>query len=138
MENIILYGLVFDTNKGIAKFYNPTNNIWVDALGRNISYSNNGPSTLRPKFSTNSNEGFEYYDTTLKKKILWNGTVWVNIDGSPLNLKKSGTTQERPSKVEIGFIYEDTTLNKLILWEGTKWVNLDGTDLNEQGAENHP
>ncbi len=30
-------------------------------------------------------EGYEYYDTTLKKKILWNGTAWVNIDGSALS-----------------------------------------------------
>lgn len=29
-------------------------------------------------------EGFEYYDTTLKKKVLWNGTDWVNVDGTPL------------------------------------------------------
>lgn len=26
----------------------------------------------------------QYYDTTLKKYILWNGTSWVNIDGTPL------------------------------------------------------
>ena len=25
-----------------------------------------------------------YYDSTLKKKILWNGTTWVNMDGSTL------------------------------------------------------
>ena len=31
-----------------------------------------------------ANEGFEYYDTTLKKKVLWNGTAWVNMDGSSL------------------------------------------------------
>ena len=29
-------------------------------------------------------EGYEYYDTTLKKKILWNSTAWVNIDGTEL------------------------------------------------------
>lgn len=29
-------------------------------------------------------EGYEYYDTTLKKKILWNGTAWVNLDGTEL------------------------------------------------------
>ena len=31
-----------------------------------------------------ANAGFEYYDSTLKKKILWNGTTWVNMDGSTL------------------------------------------------------
>lgn len=54
---------------------------------------------------------------------------------------KRGSTQERPTDVEIGFIYKDTTLNKLIVWDGDAWVNMDGTVLaastsNEQGAEN--
>ena len=89
----------------------------------------NGPTDARPSL-TSQNEGFEYYDTTLNKKILWNGTTWVNLDGSSLDIKKSGTTAERPSNVEIGFIYKDTTLNKLILWEGSKWVNLDGSELS--------
>ena len=31
------------------------------------------------------NEGYEYYDSTLKKKILWNGTAWVNMDGINLD-----------------------------------------------------
>ena len=30
-------------------------------------------------------ESFEYYDSTLKKKILWNGAAWVNIDGTELS-----------------------------------------------------
>lgn len=79
---------------------------------------------------TDAFKGLEYYDTTLNKKILWNGTTWVNLDGSSLDVKKNGTTEERPSNVEIGFIYKDTTLNKLILWEGSKWVNLDGSELS--------
>lgn len=87
-----------------------------------------GSTDERPSL-TSDNAGFVYYDTTLKKKILWNGTDWVNLDGSLLDVKKSGTTEERPANVEIGFIYKDTTLNKLILWEGTKWINLDGTEL---------
>ncbi len=28
--------------------------------------------------------GAEYYDTTLKKKIIWNGTKWTNVDGTSL------------------------------------------------------
>ena len=43
-----------------------------------------GNTLNRPNLTIN-NEGFEYYDTTLKKKILWNGTNWVNIDGSTLS-----------------------------------------------------
>lgn len=100
---------------------------YLDALG-NIAKIAKGNTSQRPSLNE-KNEGFEYYDTNLKKKILWSGIAWVNLDGSPLNLKKSGTTDERPTNVEIGFIYKDTTLNKLTLWEGTKWVNLDGTEL---------
>lgn len=80
---------------------------------------------------TNFVEGQVIYDPDLKKMKLFNGTEWVNIDGTPLNINNSGTTTNRPTNVQIGFIYKDTTLNKLILWEGTKWVNLDGTELTQ-------
>ena len=40
-----------------------------------------GTTEQRP---TAINAGFEYYDSTLKKKILWNGTAWVNMDGTAL------------------------------------------------------
>ena len=101
---------------------------WVDAQN-NTPNLKSGATENRPTLKP-SDKGFEYYDTTLKKKILWNGTAWVNLDGSSLDIKKSGTTAERPSNVEIGFVYKDTTLNKLVLWEGSKWVNLDGSELS--------
>lgn len=41
-------------------------------------------TSKRPSLKSND-EGFEYYDTILKKKILWNGTAWVNIDGTELS-----------------------------------------------------
>lgn len=47
-------------------------------------FSHKGPTANRPAVDISIN-GFEYYDTTLKKKILWNGTSWVNMDGTPLN-----------------------------------------------------
>ena len=47
-------------------------------MGENIS---KGTTVQRPHDVI---EGFEYYDTTLKKKILWNGTAWVNLDGTEL------------------------------------------------------
>ena len=40
-----------------------------------------GQSQYKPELNTND-EGFEYYDASLKKKILWNGTEWTNMDGS--------------------------------------------------------
>lgn len=42
-----------------------------------------GDTKSRPVLSADD-EGYEYYDTTLKKKILWNGTAWVNVDGTQL------------------------------------------------------
>jgi hypothetical protein len=36
----------------------------------------------------------EYYDSTLKKKILWNGTAWTNLDGTSLD----GASTETPAE----------------------------------------
>ena len=43
-----------------------------------------GLTSERPSLQS-TDEGFEYYDSTLKKKILWNGVAWVNIDGTELS-----------------------------------------------------
>ena len=43
-----------------------------------------GNTNNRPNLDDNS-AGFGYYDTTLNKKILWNGTTWVNMDGTNLD-----------------------------------------------------
>lgn len=72
---------------GITIYYKG-NDIWVDALGRVVDNNNypiiiKGTTIQRPTL-TSTNDGFEYYDTTLKKKILWNGTAWVNLDGTEL------------------------------------------------------
>lgn len=49
-----------------------------------IETSKIGNTNNRPNLDANS-IGFDYYDTDLKKKILWNGTAWVNIDGTELS-----------------------------------------------------
>lgn len=61
----------------------PTKPSFVDALGFRANLAHRGTTEQRPT-PTASDEGFEYYDSTLKKKILWNGTKWVNIDGTEL------------------------------------------------------
>ena len=43
-----------------------------------------GTTNKRPSYLDTTDDGFEYYDTTLKKKILWNGTEWTNLDGTAL------------------------------------------------------
>lgn len=52
--------------------------------GEYILKNNKGTTSQRPALQPTSN-GFEYYDTTLKKKILWNGTEWTNMDGTALD-----------------------------------------------------
>ena len=42
-----------------------------------------GTTAQRPTLAT-IDEGFEYCDSTLKKKILWIGTAWKNLDGTDL------------------------------------------------------
>ena len=44
-----------------------------------------GNTNNRPDLDDN-NAGFDYYDINLKKKILWNGTAWVNLDGTSLDI----------------------------------------------------
>lgn len=64
-------------------YFKPVKPNFVDALGFNGSLRHRGTTEQRPT-PTAKDEGFEYYDSTLKKKILWNGTKWVNIDGTEL------------------------------------------------------
>ena len=44
---------------------------------------NNYPTASRPPL-TEAGAGTVIYDSTLKKCILWNGTDWVNLDGTSL------------------------------------------------------
>lgn len=69
----VLIGINNQLNRYKLKYYPYRKNL---KLG-------NGQSQYKPKLNTND-EGFEYYDSTLKKKVLWNGTAWVNMDGSSL------------------------------------------------------
>lgn len=69
---------------GIVIYYKG-NNVWVDSLGRivdnNYPIVTKGTTAERP---TDIQIGFQYYDTTLKKYIVWNGTNWTNMDGTAL------------------------------------------------------
>lgn len=89
-----------------------------------------GDTSSRPTNLLATDEGFLYYDTSLKKSIRWDGASWIDSNGNPADAKKQGISTERPSNVQIGYIYKDTTLNKLIIWDGAAWVNLDGTQLS--------
>lgn len=88
------------------------------------NYLKKGSTEKRPTLKSN-NKGFVYFDTTLNKNITWNGLKWIDENGNPADAKKQGTTEERPSNVQIGYIYKDTSLGKLIIWNGSAWVNMD-------------
>lgn len=62
--------------------WNGTN--WINVDGYSNDYLRKGTTINRPSLKA-EDEGFEYYDTTLKKKILWNGTAWVNLDGTQIS-----------------------------------------------------
>lgn len=72
-------------------FYSPYQNkicMWtgsklIDAFGYESSKKKKGTSADRPSIDE-TQSGFQYYDTTLKKYIVWNGTEWTNMDGSSL------------------------------------------------------
>lgn len=44
-----------------------------------------GDMTSRPSFTADTHIGFQYFDTDLGKYICWNGTAWVNLDGTALS-----------------------------------------------------
>lgn len=72
-QNITPQDITFDMNNcsGFSKQKN------IERFNQQITLLHNGDEDV-------VYEGFEYYDTTLKKKLLWNGTEWVNVDGSSL------------------------------------------------------
>ena len=88
-----------------------------------------GTTAQRP---TNKIDGFQYYDTDLKRVITWNGSAWVDVYGETANIKRKGTTAERQTAAYAGAgsTYFDTDLGKMIVSNGTAWVNMDGSALS--------
>lgn len=60
-----------------------TSPIKTDYYGEIYNIKRSGTTEERPDLNS-TNEGFTFYDSTLKKMILWNGTTWVNMDGTEL------------------------------------------------------
>jgi hypothetical protein len=69
-----------------------------------------GPTANRPG---NPPTGFLYYDTTIGREFVWNGTTWQDISPpiSPVSIPVGyGTTAQRPASPPNGYLYFDTTL----------------------------
>ena len=72
---------IYQFRGSLLQFNNET--LWIELIENNIEIKRRGTTEERPTL-LNSDEGFEYYDSTLKKKILWNGIKWTNMDGTAL------------------------------------------------------
>lgn len=114
----------FKVTVDLRMFPNPMNATIIQ------NYITKGDTNSRPKLQKICS-GFQYYDTTLKKYIVWNGTEWVYNNGYSADYITKGMTSERPTltNADDGFEYYDTILMKKILWNGIAWVNVDGTAL---------
>lgn len=74
----------FITKKQLSGVCMCENAIFENNITASDYFIKSGTTEIRPTGLDSSDEGFEYYDTTLKKKILWNGAAWVNLDGTAL------------------------------------------------------
>lgn len=80
-----------ESNAGNVIFNKKTNSIniydgekYINPNGFDANFNNKGYTVNRPVIEKGTNLGFQYYDTNLKKYIVWNGTEWTNMDGTSL------------------------------------------------------
>lgn len=71
-ENIVV------TPKNIYRYMNGAVREMMDERRKS------GTTAQRPTLAA-GDAGFVYYDTTLTKAIIWNGSAWVNMDGTALS-----------------------------------------------------
>lgn len=57
---------------------------WEQGLTSTIWKNYRGLTSERPILKVDD-DGYPFYDRVLKKYIVWDGTEWVNFDGTPLN-----------------------------------------------------
>jgi hypothetical protein len=69
--------LTFDNQRHLLKY-------GYDNKWNYVSILLSGTTSERPSADLNMPVGLQYYDTTLGKLILWNGTTWINVDGTAL------------------------------------------------------
>lgn len=79
--NDITFIIYFTKNKCLGSFFHE----YSGELKYEVDTSGiiKGGTSDRPGL-TSDNAGYEYYDIDLRKKILWNGVAWVNLDGTAL------------------------------------------------------
>ena len=78
------YIYIKTTYAGYTFFYSyPYDIRWIEDDGAVAGVERSGTTANRPS-STDIYTGFQYWDTDLGKMIAWNGSAWVNLDGTAL------------------------------------------------------
>ena len=64
-----------------------------------------------------------------RKPIWYDGEQWINADGEKMNIRRIGTSAQRPTPDYAPFTYFDTSLTppRPIFWNGESWVDATGT-----------
>lgn len=72
----------YSNQREYIRSWNSYTNKWSE--WKELVTINSGTTEQRPKLGDGGRAGFIYFDTILNKCIVWNGTSWINLDGSPL------------------------------------------------------
>ena len=54
------------------------------------------------------------------------GDALLGVDGELYNIRKTGTTSQRPTPANTGFKYMDTSLRRPLWWDGEAYMESDG------------
>lgn len=92
LQNEPIGSMFFRTDLHKPIFNDKERGYYVDSDGNRFDLPREGTSNNRP---SNVNFGFIYKDTTLGKLIIWDGTSWVNMDGTKL---AASTSNEQGAK----------------------------------------
>lgn len=135
-----------------ATVLNPNGIIYIaegnDAIDMPEGYSLLTPTSIFHKGTTTeantvksklvaSDIGFEFFDTTLNKLVVFNGTNWIDGNGEVANIKHNGTFAQVPTPTNVGFQYFCTSgasvdggttekTNIVIYYTGNGWVDANG------------
>lgn len=127
-----------------GSFYNGTvigsNKVYLDLDGisptQNWSVFEGNFANYGTSYPTNPHIGQTFFNTNLKKILVWDGNRWINST-TPEEIHK-GTSAERPTDLtseDEGYMYYDTTLHKPIFWNGEQWIDANGnTPANKRGT----
>lgn len=122
--------IFFNTNTQKPVFCNGVD--WLDVDGIKTGIPRKGVSNNRPNmeyvYIQEGKNGFQYYDTTIRKSLRWVDNEWFEYDAEVAFIKRSGTFSNKPIPSNVGFQYFNTDTHKTITWDGTKWWNPDGTE----------